>query len=100
MRTQIRRGRPSQPIDLDTLPNRVRALRLAHGYGLLELASRIGVGASALSEFELKGTGINRAKIYTLADIFGVDPRVMETAGKNFGKDCAPLLDTSTVTTV
>lgn len=98
MRVHTRRGRPSQSIDVETLPNRVRALRLAHGMGLLELAKQIEVGASALSEFELEGRGISRAKIYALADIFSVDPRVLETAGKNYGKEStSPLDNTSAI---
>jgi len=46
---------------------------------LSELAKKIGVSVQALRQAEVKGDGIGKDKWYKLADIFDMDPRILES---------------------
>jgi transcriptional regulator with XRE-family HTH domain len=76
MDTNIRKRRSHKP---DDCPNRLRFLRVERDLTLQQVASAIGVSPQAVFKAETLGKGLNRKKWYQLADLFNVDPRVLET---------------------
>lgn len=80
MDTTIRpnRRKPTQ-LPTDGLPNKLRKYRIDAGLSMPALAEKIGVTMQAVHEAEIHGTGIGKAKWYQLADLFDVDPRILES---------------------
>lgn len=77
MAVELRR-RPRE-LSCEGLPNRLRRYRLERGMTLRAVAEYLGVTPQAVKQAETKGTGIHRSKWYRLADLFDVDPRILET---------------------
>ncbi len=75
--------RPGRPHGTTTC-NRLREFRLRpsegrpNGYTVAEIAEYLGVAYTSVSNAELYGRGLGRKKIYRLADLYEVDPRILE----------------------
>lgn len=79
----IKRGRkPIQTAERE-YPNQVRRLRLERGWPLKYIAYQLGVSYQAIHEVETRGTGISRRNWYKLADLFDIDPRLLESPDKH-----------------
>lgn len=76
LKTPKHRGRPLPPGRV--FPNRLREFRLRAGHTQASLAELIGVSPQTIATGELYGRSIGKDSWYKLADIFGVDPRVLE----------------------
>lgn len=63
----------------ENLPNKLRKLRLKHGFTLARLARILDVSMQALRQAEIHGNGIGKDKWYKLADLFDIDPRDLES---------------------
>ena len=77
METKRRRGRRSRLAA--QCPNRLREFRERLNYSKEELAQRIGVRVTSLNNAELYGRCLGKRSWYKLADLFGVDPRILES---------------------
>lgn len=71
-----KRGRPNRP--LPAPPNRLREYRLAANLTQAALAELVGVGETTIANAELYGRSLGKRNWYKLANIFNVDPRVLE----------------------
>ena len=85
MNTQRHRGKPSKIVNAGILPNHARRLRMDRGVTMQKIADFISEQTQdrctpqALNQYEKQGVGINRRKVYALADYFEIDPRLLET---------------------
>lgn len=93
MITQRHRGKPSKIVEAGIFPNQARRLRLERQVTMKEIAEFISNHAKdrctpqALNQYEKEGIGIDRRKVYALADYFGIDPRILETPCKILPKN-------------
>jgi transcriptional regulator with XRE-family HTH domain len=96
----LKRGRRPIEVPLEDLPNRARILRVSLGLTPQHVANEIGVGISALTEFELHGTGIGRPRQFLLAEVLGVDYGTLLIPGKRFAEKIRQSLDNTSVVAV
>ena len=72
-------NKPGRPNLIRTQPpNRLKAYRLRSKMTQKQVAHAIGVKVSSYANAENYGRSLGRAAWYRLADLFGVDPRMLE----------------------
>ncbi len=67
-----------EKLSCEGMPNKIRQERVKRGMSLRALAQILEVSPQAVHQAETKGIGINRRKWYKLADLFDIDPRILE----------------------
>lgn len=90
-----RRKSGRKPLDIDPreLPNQARTLRMARDWSLTETAERLGVGSSALMEFELTGKGLGDEKQWRLVFLLDTNIQTLLTPGIFFAEKVRQSLD-------